>query len=100
MIHQFNFNGLHLVEALKRTFKCRQTALPEKKSFFAEEIYDEKSDRQTLWRAFLKKGDIKIAPERLSDTARKIEEFLMEPLDAIKNNYEFHKVWNKSGVWR
>ena len=99
MMRQFNFNGLHLVEALKRTFKRRKTTLPEDRPFFAEEIYDEKSDRQTLWRAFLRKRDIKIAPERLSDTARKIEEFLMEPLDAIKSNYEFHKVWKKSGVW-
>ena len=100
MMHQFNFNGLHLVEALKRTFKRRKTTLPEDRPFFAKEIYDEKSDRQTLWRAFLKKGDIKIAPERLSDTAREIEEFLMEPLAAIKNGYKFDKVWKIRGLWK
>jgi len=99
MMHQFNFSGLHLVEALKRTFKHRKTILPEDRPFFAKEIYDEKSDRQILWRAFLKKGDIRVAPERLSDTARKIEEFLMEPLDAIKNDYKFNKVWKMLGQW-
>jgi len=65
-----------------------------------EEIYDEKSDRQTLWKAFLKRGNIKLAPERLSDTAREIEKFLVEPLDAINSNYEFHKIWDISGVWK
>lgn len=100
MMRQFNFNGLHLVEALKRTFKRRKTTLPGDRPFFAEEIYDEKSDRQTLWKAFLKKGDIKLAPERLSDTARDIEEFLMEPLDAIKNNHKFNKVWKMPGPWK
>ena len=86
MMHQFNFNGSHLVEALKRTFKRRKTTLPKKRPFFAEEIYNEKSDRQTLWKAFLKKADIKIAPERLSDTAREIEGFLIEPINAINSN--------------
>ena len=100
MMHQFSFNGLNLVEALKKTFKRRKTALPKDKPFFVEEIYDEKSDRQTLWRAFLKKGDIKLAPERLSDTAREIENFLTEPVDAVNSNYEFHKVWDISGIWK
>ena len=100
MMRLFNFNGLHLAEALKRTFKRRKTTLPKHRPFFAEEIYDEKSDRQTLWKAFLKKGDIKLAPEKLSDTAREIEKFLIEPLDAINSNYEFHKIWNISGIWK
>ncbi len=100
MIHRFNFNGLHLVEALKKTFKRRKTTLPRNKPFFAEEIYDEKSDRQTLWRAFLKKEGIKFAPEKLSDIARELEEFLIEPINSINSNYEFHKVWDVSGAWK
>ncbi|MGC8593971.1 MAG: nucleotidyl transferase AbiEii/AbiGii toxin family protein [Candidatus Kryptoniota bacterium] len=100
MMHQFNFNGLHLVEAIKRTFNRRKTPLPKDNLFFAEEIYDEKSDRQTLWRAFLKKSDIKLAPERLSDTAREIKNFLMEPINSIKRNYKFHKIWDRSGIWK
>lgn len=100
MMRQFNFNGLHLAEALKKTFKRRKTPLPKDKPLFAEEIYDEKSDRQTLWKAFLKKGDIKHAPEKLSATAREIEEFLIKPLDAIKNDYKFNKVWKVPGPWK
>ena len=100
MIRRFNFNGLYLVEALKRTFKRRKTTLPKDKPFFIEEIYDEKSDRQTLWMAFLKKGNIKLAPERLSDVVREIEEFLIEPLNSINNNYDFYKVWDVSGIWK
>lgn len=100
MMHQFNFNGSHLVEALRKTFKRRKTPIPRDRPFFAEEIYDERSDRQTLWRAFLKKGDIKLAPERLSDTAREIEGFLTEPLDAIKNDDKFNKAWKILGSWR
>jgi len=100
MMRQFNFNGLHLAQALKKTFKRRKTPLPEGRPLFAEEIYDEKSDRQTLWKAFLKKGDIQHAPEKLSVTAREIEEFLIKPLDAIKNDYKLNKVWKMPGLWK
>ena len=44
-MHQFDFNGLNLVGALKKTFNHRKTNLPKECPLFAEEIYDEKSDR-------------------------------------------------------
>jgi len=52
MMRQFKFSGPKLVEALERTFEHRKTLLPEKSPFFTEEIYNENSDRQTLWKAF------------------------------------------------
>ena len=84
MMRQFDFNGSKLAEALKRTFEHRKTSLPKDSPFFAEEIFDEKSDRQTLWKAFLKKGDIKHAPEKLSTIAREIEEFLIKTIVYIQ----------------
>lgn len=100
MMRQFDFNGLNLTEALKRTFQHRKTDLPQKRPLFAEEIYDDKSDRQILWTAFLKKGDIKLAPDKLSATAKAIEKFLIKPLDAIHRGLEFKKSWKASGTWK
>jgi len=99
MMHQFNFNGSKFTQALRKTFEHRKTPIPEGTAFFAEEIYDEKSDRQTLWSAFLKKGDIKHAPDKLSAVAHAIEKFIIEPLEAIKNDQEFNKAWNAPGPW-
>ena len=99
MMRQFDFDGLKLVEALKRTFRHRKTSLPQHKPLFAEEIYNEKSDRQMLWKAFLRKGDIKHAPEKLSNTAREIEKFLIKPLDAVNKTQEFEREWKASGPW-
>lgn len=78
IMHQFDFDKSQLAEALKRTFAHRETYLPKQKPLFDEEIYDEKSDRQILWKSFLKKGDIKHAPETLSAIATEIEEFIIE----------------------
>lgn len=99
MMHQFDFEGSKLTEALRRTFTYRKTEVPEGKKLFAKEIYDEKSDRQTLWKAFLNKGDIKHAPEKLSSVAKEIERFLYKPLDAINKSEKFGARWKASGPW-
>jgi predicted nucleotidyltransferase component of viral defense system len=99
MMRRFDFDGLKLSEALKRTFTHRKTILPKDRPLFSEEIYDDKSDRQMLWKAFLRKGNIKHAPEKLSITAREIEDFLVKPLDAIKKKQKFTKTWKTSGPW-
>lgn len=100
MMRQFNFNGSNLVEALKRTFEHRKTNIPAGKPLFVEEIYDEKSDRQILWKAFLRKGNIKHAPEKLAITAKEIENFLIKPLDAINKAQEFVGEWKALGQWK
>jgi hypothetical protein len=100
IMRQFNFDGLKLVEALKGTFRHRKTLLPRVTPLFVEEIYDEQSDRQTLWKAFLKKRDIKSAPEKLCDIAKVIEQFLIKPLDAIHRNQEFSREWKAPGSWK
>ena len=99
MIHQFDFNGSKLTEALRRTFAYRKTKVPDGKKLFAKEIYNEKSDRQTLWKAFLNKGDIKHTPEKLSSVAKEIEEFLLKPLNAISKAEKFDARWKASGSW-
>jgi hypothetical protein len=100
MMRRFDFSGADLSGALKRTFEHRKTDLPTGKPLFAEEIYDQKSDRQTLWKVFLRKGDIKHAPDRLAVTAKEIEIFLIEPLAALHRGIEFSKAWKASGQWK
>jgi len=99
MMHQFNFEGSKLTEALRKTFTYRKTEVPEGKKLFAKEIYNEKSDRQILWKAFLKKGDIKYVPEKLSSVAKEIEKFLYKPINAINKSEKFDARWKASGPW-
>lgn len=99
IMRRFDFDGARLAEALKRTFAHRKTAFPEGKKLFADDIYDEKSDRQTLWKAFLNKGDIIHAPQELSTVAKEIEQFLLKPLDAVKREQKFNGKWAAPGPW-
>ncbi|MEE9910366.1 MAG: nucleotidyl transferase AbiEii/AbiGii toxin family protein [Deltaproteobacteria bacterium] len=100
MTRQFDFNGLDLVESLKRTFKHRKTELPWKQPLFAEEIYDQQSDRQTLWAAFLRKGEIRPAPDKLTLAVKAIEKFLIKPLHAIHEDLKFTQTWKAAGTWK
>jgi hypothetical protein len=99
MTRQFEFKGANIASAIKKTFNNRKTDIPNKKPLFADEIYDEKSDRQMLWSAFLKKGDIQHAPETLSTTAKEIERFLIEPIMALNDNVTFDKTWKSPKGW-
>jgi hypothetical protein len=100
MMRQFEFKGANLVEAIKKTFRHRKTDVPQASPLFAEEIYDKKSDRQTLWTAFLRKGDIHHAPDKLSVTAQEIEKFLIEPIVAINKEIKFNKGWKSPSGWK
>lgn len=84
LIRKFDFKPEQLAKALEKTFEHRKTGFPEGDKLFADEIYDNKSDRQKLWMAFLKKNNIKTAPEKLSVAAEIIERFLTKPIGLIR----------------
>jgi hypothetical protein len=100
LMRQFDFQGASLSGAIKRTFKHRKTDLPQAQRIFAEEIYDEKSDRQILWKAFLTKGGIKHAPDKLVNTAKEIEKFFVGLISALNKGIEFNKEWKLAGYWK
>ncbi len=100
LMRRFDFDGAVLAESLRRTFTHRKTLFPQGGKLFDDEIYDDKSDRQTLWKTFLKKGNIKHAPEKLSTIARSIEEFLFKPLEVINKGQDFKGEWNAPGPWK
>ncbi len=100
MTRQFDFKGEDLAQAIRRTFEHRKTGLPVEPPFFAEEIYDKSSDRQTLWSAFLRKTEIKHAPEHLREVARAIEAFLEEPVAFINGQKKTGGDWKAPGPWQ
>ena len=100
MTRQMNFEGKKLAAAIKATFDHRKTPLPGKAPLFAEEIYGEKSDHAAMWKAFLRKKQIKTAPDSLNEVAQTIETFLLEPVRFIATDKELIKKWNAPGPWK
>lgn len=100
LIRQFDFEGERLARAIEKTFTHRKTIMPAKPPLFAEEICDEKSNRQAFWNAFLTKSKIGNAPVTLSETARLIEAFLEKPVKALTQKKGFAGEWKAPGPWR
>ncbi len=100
LMRQFNFEGHDVAEALKRTFMRRKMDLPLGDRLLVDEIYDKKSDRQTLWKAFLIKGGIDHAPEELATVAKDIDGFLVGPVEAARSGEPFRKHWQALGPWK
>ncbi|OGF48791.1 MAG: hypothetical protein A2044_08800 [Candidatus Firestonebacteria bacterium GWA2_43_8] len=100
IMRRYDFEGPALAAALKKTFAQRKTEFPDKIPLFAEEIYDDNSDRQELWNAFVIKEEVKHTPQYLSAVAKEIEAFLAEPVEALNTGKEFNKTWKAPGPWK
>lgn len=97
---KLDFDGESLCEAVRRTFARRKTELPPNTPLFSKDIYDQRSDRQTLWKAFLRKNQNEDAPETLNETVPSIENFLVDPIQAIYAQRDFTLKWIAPGPWK
>ena len=95
-----NFEGKSLVSSIKKTFFNRKTKLPSTTKIFAEEFYDEQSDRQLLWKAFLTKNALFHTPKKLRTVVKTIEDFLGKPIKAIQEQNEFNYSWEAKKFWK
>jgi hypothetical protein len=80
IIRQFDLPGNSLSQALVKTFHHRNAILPKTPPFFSDAILDEKSDRQLLWAAFLKKNYVMNSPDKLAVVSGYIEKFISKHL--------------------
>lgn len=88
---RYDLNGNELAEAIKETFKHRETGLEEVYAF--EKSFADSNVHQTRWKAFIRKKRALISIE-LEEVVR-ILRCLLEPIiGCINNNMDFKGVWN------
>ena len=100
LIRQFDFKGAAIQTSLQKTFLNRKTKLPSTPIIFPSEIFDEESDRNILWKAFLQKNQIQEAPQSLNRVAKDIQDFLLPPIQLLSVGKNFQKTWKASGPWQ
>jgi hypothetical protein len=95
----FAFEGSLLVRAVRAVFKRRRTPLPGSDPLVLTREFLAAPERQTLWRALLRRGRLDAPPEtgRLADALR---EFLIPVLEAAARGEEFAAAWRPGGPWR
>jgi predicted nucleotidyltransferase component of viral defense system len=94
---QFDFHGVHLAEAIRRTFEQRDTLLPEKIEAFTPAFTDAK---EIQWRAFRKRLQSNSVPESFREIITTVDEFITPIFIAVFSKKTISAKWIAPGPWR
>ncbi len=94
---KFDFDGVTLTEALKKTFENRGHSFTIAQ-FEQVMTFDNDDAMQKKWKAFIRKIDIKT--DDYSTVLKTIKEFLTKPFTAAARGKEFTEKWSSTnGEW-
>lgn len=93
-----SFDGATLGRALRATFERRGTAFPEGEPAILTPGFLSAPERQTQWRAFVRRGRLQ-APEDASELTKELRRFLLPLLDALQQGAPFDATWPLGGPW-
>jgi hypothetical protein len=93
----FEFDGAILSKAIRNTFQRRKTNLPEGVPLAFTDEFRKDSQKQTQWKAFVKRAKPDIKVGNFDSIVEEIEEFLLPVLQA---GDLLRKTWSKGGPWQ
>lgn len=96
---RFAFEGPMLARAVRVTFERRKTPFPDGEPLVLTREFLAAPERQTQWRAFLRKGRLQ-APPDAGDLADALRLFLAPVLEAAARGEDFVASWLPGGPWR
>ncbi len=100
LANNLEFRGSVLSLAIKKTFERRKIGpLASTPTCFNSQFY-ENTMKQTQWKAFINKMDLKNEAPPLSTVVRTIASFLMPPTLAVATNKSFELNWPPKGPWK
>ena len=100
MSHQFSFEGILLTAAFKTTFTRRKTPFPTDDPIALTVEYGLSLNARKQWRAFISRSGLSGEEIDFEDVIAWLREFLLPPLQAIKRNAAFARVWRVGEGWR
>ena len=93
----FDFDGVILTEAIRRTFERRGTQLPSEIDAFSDSFIDSK---QGQWTAFWKRLNQEHVPKKLQDVVMGTKEFLSPAIFYFSSEKSSPGKWKASGPWK
>lgn len=96
---RFAFEGPTLTEAVRATFVRRRTPFPEAEPLVLSAGFLAAPERQTQWRAFLRRGRL-AAPPDANELAAALRQFLGPVLAAAGRGEPLGAIWPPGGPWR
>jgi hypothetical protein len=99
LCHDFDFTGEMLAEAVRRTFKKRNTTISaEPTVFHASFAQDE--NKKLQWQGFITKARLADGPPAFEDVVAAIKLFLGPLVATLAEHQVFRGTWTAPGPWR
>lgn len=98
LARQFSFSGLRLTAAIAATFARRQTELPVEAPLALTPAFATDRQKQTQWKAFLRKTRLDASLDLTHITAD-LAEFLLPPMTAVSRKEQFPQHWSFADKW-
>jgi hypothetical protein len=95
----FDFDGWILCDAIRNTFARRSTSLPLGLPMAFTVEFRKDTQKQTQWRAFIRKAKPKNVSEDIDAVIGEIASFLNPILKAASEDKPFQSTWSKKGSW-
>ncbi len=96
---KFDFDGSVLSNAITRTFSHRKTQILAAPMALTPAFADD-TQKQTQWRAFLRKTHLTEVPTALPDVITVLASLLLPIAHAIVKSHEFNQTWKAPGPWQ
>lgn len=98
LAQEFSFEGTALARAIGATFERRGTALPGELPRVLTPAFLSAPERQTQWRAFLRRGRLSGTPDA-ARLAERLGLFAWPVLSAVARGERFDRQWPAGGPW-
>jgi len=96
---EFDFDGQTLSDAIRNTFSCRRTALPDRTPSGLRLEFYEDARKNSEWTAFIRKNQLNTAPPSLTEVCLLLQAFLLPPTEALVREEAFAAKWEPGGPW-
>jgi hypothetical protein len=100
MSERFEFAGVLLAEAIRRTFARRGTAIPVEAPLALTSEYAEDATKQKQWAGFINRLKLSTKDLTLPEVIDALREFLQPVAAAVATDTDFNRVWRPAGPWQ
>ena len=94
----FDFDGPILAQAIRETFRWRQTDLPLTPVAFRD-AFAQDDEKQAQWAAFISRHRLEDTPTTLQEAIQVIVAFLQPVIHALLEGQRFDRRWSPGGPW-
>jgi hypothetical protein len=94
----FDFDGSILAQAIRETFRWRQTTLPLTPVAFSDAFAQDR-EKQAQWVAFIRRLRLEETPATLHEAIQVIVAFLQPVIQALSEGQRFDRRWSPGGPW-